>query len=279
MDLPSDSVQQPHKSAPIKRRHTMVLLDGSPTRRPDNQQFNYTPYRSVHPRSTSSLHHQPRPQGSLSSTRPYMSDMSLHQNPHSYNFSRAQERRFADARMHQERQRRVTPDQAPTQAFRRPSLNEAQLEGRISFDERRPHMQANGMIHHQVIPEGQAGFISSVPNGRIAQGAVPPGRGGARMPIQDEDTHYATIGAPTRHTLSTQPKSMVPGPDFQYDALSPRNRPLPPTPLEVQIPRPQMQQRPNYNPHPAFNAHPARHYSQQHSQVQSDNWLWGEGST
>ena len=252
----------------------MVLLDGSPTRRPDNQQFNYTPYRDGNPRSTSSLHHQPRSHGGLSSTRPYMSDMSLHQNPQAYSFNRVQERRFVDARMYQaaqDRQRRVTPDKAPTQAFRRSSLTEAQVEGRISFDERRPHMQArtsNGMMHHQVIPEGQAGFISSMPNGRVAQGAVPPGRGDPRMPLQDSDPHYATIGAPTRHTLSTQPiQPMVPEPDFNYDVLSPRNRPLPPTPLEVQIPRPQMRQPHNYHPRPSFNAHPTQHYAQQYPQV------------
>ena len=286
LDYPSEQVQHQHHHhhhpSSIQRRHT--ILDHSPTRRPVSQQFNYTPYAAQpQPRSASSVHHQPQTIGSLSSARPYMSEEGLNQRGY-----RPHEIRFVDARMAHERQRRVTPEHAQmdarmahdrqrritpehaqmdarmahdrqrritpehAQIVRRGSLNEAQVEGRISFDEGRPQVRTSsgGILRQQTIPETQTVSSSAVPNGRVHHG--PPYKGNPRMHPYDSGPQYAIVGPSTRrHTISSPMKrSRDPGPAPQthYDILTPRQRPLPPTPFETQIPRAQMQ---GYNPvHP-----------------------------
>ena len=263
LDYPPEQVQRQHHPSSIHRRHT--ILDHSPSRRPASQQFNYTPYAAQpQPRSAGSVHHQPQTIGSLSSARPYMSEDSLNQRgyrPHEIRFMDARmahdrQRRITpehaqmDARMAHERQRRLTPEHA--QIVRRGSLNEAQVEGRISFDEGRPQMRTSsgGILRQQTIPETRTVSSSAVPNGRVHHG--PPNKGNPRMHPYDSGPQYATVGPSTRrHTISSPVKrsrDSGPAPQTHYDILSPRKRPLPPTPFETQIPRAQMQ---GYNPvHP-----------------------------
>ena len=244
LDYPSEQVQRQHHPSSIQRRHT--VLDHSPSRRPVSQQFNYTPYAAQpQPRSAGSVHHQPQAIGSLSSARPYMSEDGLNQRGY-----RPHEIRFVDARTVHERQRRLTPERA--QIVRRGSLNEAQVEGRISFDEGRPQVRTSGggLLRQQTIPETHTVLSSAVPNGRVHHGL--PNKGNPRMHPYDSGPQYATVGPSTRrHTISSPVKrSMDPGPAPQthYDILNPRKRPLPPTPFETRIPRAQMQ---GYNPvHP-----------------------------
>ena len=238
LDYPSERVQHQHQHHPpsIQRRHTM--LDRSPTRRPVSQQFNYTPYSAAQPQphSAASLHHQPQTVGSLSSARPYMSEDGLNQRGY-----RPQEVRFVDARVAHERQRRIIPEHA--RIVRRGSLNEAQVDGRISFDEVRPQVRTSsgGILRQQTIPETHTVPSSAVPNGRVPH--APSNRGNPRMHPYDSGPQYASVGpSARRHTISSPLKRpREPAPQTQYDLLSPRNRPLPPTPFETQIPRAQMQ--------------------------------------
>ncbi len=198
MDLPTTAPGKTRQAAPLERRHTMNEHMGRPPQRPFTQ-YSYTPYSVA----------KTIPEGAQLSDRQFMSDMSLNRMPqgnvpdgrlghgtsrHSQNIEEAGAWAEVPVRGEQRKQ------------GRRASLMEAQLNGRMGWQER-GWVEARGSVHQsgrQIAQQPTQYLAQSRSTGNIHSTTVPPPLPPPNPPSQSS---MKLEGAPPNYLPQHRPPS------------------------------------------------------------------------